>query len=67
MSDSEIMTLAPIMDYLPFPGETQLIGFVRANYREWFPHLLSLSQFNRRLRGLGQMIEALLKFNSHQT
>lgn len=59
MSDSEIMTLALIMDYLPFPGETQFIGFVRANYREWFPNLLSQSQFNRRLRGLGKMLEAL--------
>ncbi|MEM6610931.1 MAG: hypothetical protein AAF652_01515 [Cyanobacteria bacterium P01_C01_bin.72] len=26
MSDSEIMTLALLMDYLPFPGETQFIG-----------------------------------------
>ena len=32
MSDSEIMTLALVMDYLPFPGETQYIGFIRANY-----------------------------------
>ena len=47
------------MDYLPFPGETQFIGFVRANYGPWFPKLLSQSQFNRRLRKLGQMLEAL--------
>lgn len=59
MSDSEIMTLALIMDYLPFPGETQFIGFIRANYGQWFPKLLSQSQFNRRLRKLGQMIEIL--------
>ena len=59
MSDSEIMTLALMMDYLPFPGETQFIGFIRANYREWFPNLLSQSQFNRRLRGIGKMLEAL--------
>ncbi|HEY9768646.1 MAG TPA: hypothetical protein V6C71_09125 [Coleofasciculaceae cyanobacterium] len=31
MSNSEIMTLALMMDYLPFPGETQFIGFIRAN------------------------------------
>lgn len=31
MRDSEIMTWALMMDYLPFPGETQLIGFVGAN------------------------------------
>ena len=55
----EIMTLALVMDYLPFPGETQFIGFVRANYGQWFPNLLSQSQFNRRLRRLGQMLETL--------
>ena len=56
MSDSEILTLAVAMDYLPFPGETQFIGFIRANYRQWFPELLAQSQFNRRLRKLGQML-----------
>jgi hypothetical protein len=61
MSDSEIMTLALIMDYLPFPGETQFIGFIRANYGEWFPNLLTQSQFNRRLRKLEQMLETLRK------
>jgi hypothetical protein len=59
MSDSEIITLALVMDYLPFPGETQFIGFIRANYKEWFPSLLTQSQFNRRLRQLGQMLEVL--------
>ena len=49
MSDSEIMTLALIMDYLPFPGETQFIGFIGANYKQWFPRLLHHSHFNRRL------------------
>ncbi len=52
MSDSEILTLAVVMDYLPFPGETQFIGFIRANYGHWFPELLDRSQFNRRLRKL---------------
>jgi len=59
MSDSEIMTLALVMDYLPFPGETQFIGFIRANYGSWFPQLLEQSQFNRRLRKLGRMLEIL--------
>ena len=39
MSDSEVITLVLIMDYLPFPGETQFIGFIRANYGQWFPDL----------------------------
>ena len=59
MNDSEIITLALIMDYLPFPGETQFIEFIRANYGKWFPDLLSQSQFNRRLRKLGKMFEIL--------
>lgn len=59
MSDSEILTLALIMDYLPFPGETQFMGFIRANYGEWFPDLLDKTQFNRRLRKLGFMLEIL--------
>ncbi len=59
MSDSEIITLALMMDYLPFPGETQFIGFIRANYQQWFPKLLTQSQFNRRLRKLGRMLEVL--------
>ena len=50
MSDSEILTLALLMDFLPFPGEIQFLGFIRANYLEWFPNLLDQSQFNRRLR-----------------
>lgn len=59
MSDSEIITLALVMDYLPFPGETQFIGFIRANYRQWFPTLLERSQFNRRLRKLEPKMEIL--------
>ena len=59
MSDSEILTLALMMDYLPFPGETQFIGFIRANYGSWFPNLLDRSQFNRRFRKLGPMLELL--------
>ena len=39
MSDSEILTLALRMDYLPFPGETPFLGLIRANYSEWFPDL----------------------------
>lgn len=59
LSDSEILTLALIMDYLPFPGETQFLSFMEANYRCWFPNLLEQSQFNRRLRRLEAKLEAL--------
>ena len=56
MSDSEVMTLALIMDYLPFPGETQFLGFIGANYKQWFPRLLHHSQFNRRKAKTGNNV-----------
>ncbi len=58
-SDSEVMTLVLAMDFIPFPGETQFLGFMRANYLALFPKLLSQSQFNRRARGLRLLIEEL--------
>ena len=58
-SDSEVITLILAMDYLPYPGENQYIGFIRANYLPLFPKLLSQSQFNRRVRALAKLIEKL--------
>ena len=49
-SDSEMLSLLLAMDYFPYPGEQQFLGFIRANYLSWFPKLLSQSQFNRRAR-----------------
>lgn len=57
--DSEVLSLALMMDYLPFPGETQFLAFMRGNYLAWFPHLLDQSQFNRRLRKLDGVLEQL--------
>lgn len=56
-SDSEVITLMLAMDFIPFPGETQFLGFMRANYVALFPKLLTQSQFNRRARGLRLLIE----------
>lgn len=58
-SDSEVMTLMIAEDYIPYPGETQYLGYIRANHGELFPDLLDQSQFNRRARGLRYMVEAL--------
>jgi hypothetical protein len=38
--DSEVMTLMLAQDFIPFPSETQYIGFVRANYLALFPKLI---------------------------
>ena len=49
-SDSEVITLLLAMDFFPYPGETQFLGYIRANYRALFPKLLDQSQCNRRAR-----------------
>lgn len=58
-SDSEVITLMLAQDYIPYPGESQFIGFMRANYLELFPSLISQSQFNRRARNLRLLVEVL--------
>lgn len=58
-SDSEVITLLLAMDFIPFPSETQFLGFIRANYLALFPKLLEQSQFNRRARALRLLVEEL--------
>ncbi|MBV7336234.1 IS982 family transposase [Chloroflexi bacterium TSY] len=58
-SDSEVITLMLLMDYLPYPDETQYLGFIRANYLSLFPKLVDQSQYNRRSRSLGMVVEEL--------
>lgn len=58
-SDSEVMTLMLASEYVPYPGELQFVGYMRANYHHLFPNLLSQSQFNRRARSLRKLIEQL--------
>ncbi|AFZ02281.1 IS982 family transposase [Calothrix sp. PCC 6303] len=61
-SDSELLTLVLAMDYFPYPGEQQFLGFIRANYLNLFPKLLDQSQFNRRVRRLEGLLEELRRF-----
>lgn len=61
-SDSEVLTLLLAMDYFPYPGEQQFLGFIRANYLSLFPKLLEQSQFNRRARRLEGLLEELRRF-----
>lgn len=58
-SDSEMLTLLLVMDYFPYPGEQQFLGYIRANHLALFPHLLDQSQFNRRARRLSGVLEGL--------
>lgn len=61
-SDSEMLTLLLAMDYFPYPGEQQFLGFIRANHLSLFPQLLDQSQFNRRARRLEGLLEELRRF-----
>jgi hypothetical protein len=61
-TDSEVITLMLAQDYIPFPSETQFLGFIRANYRGLFPNLLDQSQFNRRARALRLLVEQLRRY-----
>lgn len=58
-SDSELLTLMLAHDFMPYPGETQYIGYIRANYSREFPKLIDQSQYNRRARNLGYLVELL--------
>ncbi len=58
-SDSEMLTLMLAHEFAPYPGETQYVGYLRANYLYLFPKLVDQSQYNRRSRGLGQVMEVL--------
>ena len=58
-SESEMLTLLLAMDYFPYAGEQQFLGFIRANHLALFPALLDQSQFNRRARRLAGLMEAL--------
>lgn len=61
-SESEMLTLLLAIDYFPYPGEQQFLGFMRANHLALFPKLLSQSQFNRRARCLEGLMEELRRF-----
>ena len=58
-SDSELLTLLLAHDFVPYPGETQYVAYIRANYLNLFPKLVDQSQYNRRGRNLQHLVEAL--------
>jgi hypothetical protein len=58
-SDSEVLTLLLMMDFLPYPSERQHLAYVRANHLDLFSRLLDQSQFNVRSRALRYRLEQL--------
>ena len=61
-SDSEVLTLMLAHDYLPYPGESQFLAHIRANYLGLFPKLVDRSQYNRRARCLCLCLEHLRRW-----
>lgn len=59
LSDSEVLTLVLAQDYIPYPGESQYVGFIKANYPLLFPNLTDQAQFNRRAKGLRALMEQI--------
>lgn len=57
--DSEVITLMLAQDFIPYPGENQYIGYIKANYSDLFPNLITQSQFNRRARSLRLLVEEM--------
>jgi hypothetical protein len=45
-SDSEMMALMLAQDFIPYPGETQCVEYIRANYLSLFPRWVDQRQFN---------------------
>lgn len=58
-SDSEMLTLMLAIDFFEFTSERRFVAFIRANYLALVPKLLDQSQYNRRARGLGYLLNAL--------
>jgi len=61
-TDSEVITLMLAQDFIPYPGENQYIGYMKANYLELFPKLITQSQFNRRARNLRLLVEEMRRY-----
>jgi hypothetical protein len=59
ISDPEILTLAILAQWPRFRSERDFHRFAEAHLREYFPTLLSQSQFNRRARALEAEAKAL--------
>ena len=59
LSDIEVILLLLMRDFIPFSSERRYIAYIRANYGDLFPQLIDRSQFNRRARCLGALVEQL--------
>lgn len=56
VSDSELVALAVCQAAIGISSDRQFLGLVGRVLPGWFPHLPDQSQYNRRLRGLVELI-----------
>ncbi len=54
------------IDYFEFTSERRFISFVKSNYSDLFPKLVSQSQFNRRTRSLRFLLNRLREDLAYQ-
>jgi hypothetical protein len=59
ISDSELVALAVCQAAVGISSDRQFLGLVERLLPGWFPHLPDQSQYNRRLRGLVELISAV--------
>lgn len=58
-TDSEIISFMILKEFLGFGSERQFLGFMNGNYSFMFPHIVHQSQYNRRTRALGLVVDKL--------
>jgi hypothetical protein len=56
VTDAELVALAVCQAAMGIPSDRQFLGLVGRVLPGWFPHLPDQSQYNRRLRGLVELI-----------
>jgi hypothetical protein len=54
---SEMITIMILKEFLQFSSERKFLGFMHGNHLEMFPDLVDQSQFNRRSRALGLILD----------
>jgi hypothetical protein len=59
ISDSELVALAVCQAAIGASSDRQFLGLVERLLPGWFPHLPDQSQYNRRLRGLVELISSV--------
>jgi hypothetical protein len=66
LSDSEVLTLAVLCQWQPYGSERQFIRWAAVHWRQYFPHLISQSAFNRRARQLYGVLANLAEWIRHR-